>query len=470
MKFKTAILFALVLAMLANAAHATPVKAQTPIGDRANLSNETIPDGTVMNPGQQFKKCWTVKNTGDTIWNTSYTLVFVSGDQLSAPNTSYTLSSNVDRKNTVEICIDFVAPATAGTYRSTWQMKNALGVLFDYQIYVEIVVQNIGSNVTYGQTLNANSTPSPRNFEFREVSTNKIEIYYEGEWKEATPSPNNIYVINGQTGEYKLLYYMSCYTDYLTIEYWTGWVPHFKQVCEKKSRDISESGLGAAVTYSQEGVIEFYSYIRGLTFGLVGNVAGGTLTGINGYQIYEIGSTSSAKLATLTKLTSRAAPPILIVSYIVMAERMFIVTYPITAVPVATPDSLKFDIASYASITGLYNAVIGYSKGDYSGSNWWARWQIISLNGVCSMMIYLRLPKSGNEGFQLDNFSQKFDQECDPGKILAFMFEIAKQAMKAGVSVDTCLWFLREFLPKIAADFKIDPALVDAILKLLASL
>ena len=48
----------------------------------ATLIGENPPDGTVLKPGEYFWKTWTLLNTGTCAWNTTYNLVYWSGDLL----------------------------------------------------------------------------------------------------------------------------------------------------------------------------------------------------------------------------------------------------------------------------------------------------------------------------------------------------------------------------------------------------
>ena len=53
-------------------------------GGAAFVSDVTIPDGTVMAPGQSFTKTWKLKNIGTTSWS-NYNLKFFDGEQMDAP-------------------------------------------------------------------------------------------------------------------------------------------------------------------------------------------------------------------------------------------------------------------------------------------------------------------------------------------------------------------------------------------------
>src|SRR5262245_58083221 len=47
------------------------------------ISDVTIPDNTVVNPGQSFTKTWRVSNTGTCTWSTAYQIILISGDAMS---------------------------------------------------------------------------------------------------------------------------------------------------------------------------------------------------------------------------------------------------------------------------------------------------------------------------------------------------------------------------------------------------
>jgi hypothetical protein len=89
----------------------------------------TIPDGTVMAPGQTFRKTWSLRNVGTCAWTKSYQIVFYSGEQMGGP-TALNFAEDVPVGRTVNFSVDLTAPATAGSYRGYWMFKNASGQLF----------------------------------------------------------------------------------------------------------------------------------------------------------------------------------------------------------------------------------------------------------------------------------------------------------------------------------------------------
>lgn len=95
------------------------------------VKDETIPDGTVVQPGATFIKTWSLKNVGSCPWTTSYQMVFFSGEQMGAPASS-AFSQNVAVGDTFKFSLTMTAPSVAGAYRGYWMFKNANGALFGF--------------------------------------------------------------------------------------------------------------------------------------------------------------------------------------------------------------------------------------------------------------------------------------------------------------------------------------------------
>ena len=108
--------------------------------NKAEFISETIPDGTAFDPNDNFTKTWRLKNIGTCTWNTSYQLVFFSGDQMGGPATQ-NLTQNVAPGEQVDISVNLQAPASAGIYKGYWKIRDDAGEYYVNNIWVQIEVQ-----------------------------------------------------------------------------------------------------------------------------------------------------------------------------------------------------------------------------------------------------------------------------------------------------------------------------------------
>jgi len=123
----------------------------------------TIPDGTVMIPGETFSKTWRLENVGRCTWTRQYTVTFFSGNSMDAIQ-SHFLSAEVEPGEVIDITVDMKAPASSGLYQGNWMLLDPRGDLFgigpngDAPFWVQIeVVASITS--TPGVTPTVTLTP-----------------------------------------------------------------------------------------------------------------------------------------------------------------------------------------------------------------------------------------------------------------------------------------------------------------------
>lgn len=110
------------------------------------VSDVTIPDGTKLSPGEAFTKTWRFRNAGTCAWTTEFDVIFVSGDQLSAPAV-LDFPAAVPVGGTIDISVSMTAPSEAGTYTGSWAFtgpgRQVFGIGADGKGYfqVKIVVE-----------------------------------------------------------------------------------------------------------------------------------------------------------------------------------------------------------------------------------------------------------------------------------------------------------------------------------------
>ncbi len=104
------------------------------------LEDITIPDGTLVEPGEILDKRWLVENSGSCNWDDRFSLRFIAGSNMT-DQPEYALFPA--RSGTqAEIRILFTAPQELGIHRSAWQAYDPQGEIFGDTIFIEVVVQN----------------------------------------------------------------------------------------------------------------------------------------------------------------------------------------------------------------------------------------------------------------------------------------------------------------------------------------
>ena len=117
----------------------TPTATPTPPLPLARfVADVTVPDGTIMQPGQSFTKTWRVENSGVLPWGEATQLVFSGGVQMGAA--SPVAVGNVAPGDTADISADMVAPAESGKHTGLWRLQAADGTAM-MTLSVNIVIE-----------------------------------------------------------------------------------------------------------------------------------------------------------------------------------------------------------------------------------------------------------------------------------------------------------------------------------------
>lgn len=111
----------------------------------ANLVGEYPPDGTVYKPDTDFTKTWTIKNEGTCTWDSTYRLIFWSGDALGGA-TYYNLPEIVAPGDDIPITINLKAPSAEGTYTGYWRLQTPWNAVFGVGQYSQAFYANIVVN------------------------------------------------------------------------------------------------------------------------------------------------------------------------------------------------------------------------------------------------------------------------------------------------------------------------------------
>lgn len=143
------------------AAPAGPKECQDVAAFYADL---TIPDGTLMRPGETFTKTWRVRNNGTCAWENGYVLVFAGGEIMGGP-----FRQDLERTAPGEIrdiSIDLTAPAYGGQYLGNWWFEDGQGRVFGTgasgkgALWTLINVTYVGGSSPTGGSTGAATTPT----------------------------------------------------------------------------------------------------------------------------------------------------------------------------------------------------------------------------------------------------------------------------------------------------------------------
>jgi hypothetical protein len=138
-------------ASVGSPAAVSPTQTGTPC-NRASFVGETVPDNTNFIVQKAFTKVWQIKNEGTCTWTSGYQLVFDSGERMGGPLSKPLTTGSVAPGERVEISVDLIAPALAGTHRGNWKIKDDKGEVFALAsgpFWVQIVAKRGGVVVWY---------------------------------------------------------------------------------------------------------------------------------------------------------------------------------------------------------------------------------------------------------------------------------------------------------------------------------
>ena len=114
------------------------------------ISDVTIPDNTVVTPGQAMTKTWKVQNSGTCAWTATYKITFVAGNAMGG--TATPIGQAVSPGQSVDISVAMIAPTAAGDSAGTWRLSNDKSVAFGTPLTIVVKV-NGGTTGTPTKTV-----------------------------------------------------------------------------------------------------------------------------------------------------------------------------------------------------------------------------------------------------------------------------------------------------------------------------
>ena len=119
--------------------------------DARFVADLTVPDGTIVSPGEVIDKRWSVLNAGTCNWVEGYRLVRVGSGAIIGPDELALYPARAGA--TAEIRVELRAPDGPGEYLARYRARGLDGALFGEEIYILIFVEE--------PTPTASASPSP---------------------------------------------------------------------------------------------------------------------------------------------------------------------------------------------------------------------------------------------------------------------------------------------------------------------
>jgi hypothetical protein len=127
-----------------------PAPGETPSGEAAPsrpacvndarfLEDLTVPDGTVVAPGEAIDKRWSVRNAGTCDWGPGYRLLPVDAGGLLGPAEVALYPALAGATATLQVALQ--APVEPGLHTSIWRAQAPDGTLFGDTVYLVIDVE-----------------------------------------------------------------------------------------------------------------------------------------------------------------------------------------------------------------------------------------------------------------------------------------------------------------------------------------
>jgi len=199
-----------------------------PLNELSWVSDVTIPDGTIMRPGQAFTKTWRIRNTGTSTWGASYKLAFANKDQkMNGPDqvSLPTLSPG----QTADVTLQLTAPTALGMQRSSWEPRDAAGTKFEHTIFALIKVEDPALRFDMLEYMRGDGRLYDIRYEWAGGGTQRVQTQVDGkyffhvknsEWEELWADDDFIYRgTDTSPGNGRI------YTLFENGKYGSAWVP-----------------------------------------------------------------------------------------------------------------------------------------------------------------------------------------------------------------------------------------------------
>ena len=204
------------------AVEATPTITIDPTPcNRSHMTDETIPDETQFDSGDNFIKSWTLRNDGRCDWTTDYKFVFVEGSRMGGAS-SQNLTKVVEPGEFITLSVELTAPDDDGEYTGIWKLKADDGETFGnywVNIYVgEPEPMFAVTSVSYYMPHTTIDTGCPNDINVKAEITSNTAGKVTYKWKDSAGGSSSTKSVTFDEAEKKIVDYNV--TVSATGDYW----------------------------------------------------------------------------------------------------------------------------------------------------------------------------------------------------------------------------------------------------------
>eukprot|EP00471_Norrisiella_sphaerica_P003318 CAMPEP_0184477942 /NCGR_PEP_ID=MMETSP0113_2-20130426/76_1 /TAXON_ID=91329 /ORGANISM="Norrisiella sphaerica, Strain BC52" /LENGTH=739 /DNA_ID=CAMNT_0026855559 /DNA_START=64 /DNA_END=2283 /DNA_ORIENTATION=+ len=110
------------------------------------VKDVTFPDDVLVAPGQEMKKTWLIKNTGNVSWPLGTKLISLEGSTFAKSFTTV-LADEVKAGEQCNLSVDLVAPLETGKHTARFQLIAPSGEKFGHKYWINVQVSKFPSKV-----------------------------------------------------------------------------------------------------------------------------------------------------------------------------------------------------------------------------------------------------------------------------------------------------------------------------------
>jgi hypothetical protein len=173
-----------------------PPATNTPIPCNwaAFVDDVTYADGTEVVAGTTFTKTWRLRNIGTCSWTSGYSLIYNSGDRMSAPDSTSVTGGTVAPGATVDVSVNLTAPDSPGTYQGNFMLRSPDNIVFGiggsassyFWVKIEVIPADTATpTVTSTPTSTLTPTSTPTNVPEPDLIISQLDL------NPATPTVGN---------------------------------------------------------------------------------------------------------------------------------------------------------------------------------------------------------------------------------------------------------------------------------------